>query len=47
MGYQINIPVILKNVWHRAICNDAWNVLAGPDKAARIPVTVVPYFKYQ
>ncbi len=45
IGYQISIPVMLKNVWQRAICNDAWKVLAGPDKAARIPVTVVPFIK--
>ena len=34
-------PVILKNVWHKAICNERFK-LDDEDNAAKIPVIVVP-----
>ena len=40
-GYQIRIPVQLKNVWARATCM----ALESLNKAAKIPVTVVPTFE--
>ena len=39
----MSILLTLKSVWHRAICNEYFSVLAGPLKLANIPVTVVPF----